>query len=160
MEQASNEAALTAGRLEILYGEIAARMADLPVYNPALAVKAVGFRRYGSFMIGVMQTPWFMNILAIPDQPEVLGAIGTKRMIALPCGEIEFVVGALEGFGTVASASLFSPMDVFAEHDAALGAAEGAVRELFADEDQRDAEKLAVKTDRRALLTGWRKAVS
>lgn len=46
------------------YREIGERaMRDLPIYNDALGVEAVGFRWFNGTTIGIMVTPWFMNVV-------------------------------------------------------------------------------------------------
>ena len=66
------------------------RMADLPLNNPQLDVATVDFRAEdgGDFALGVLVTPWCMNLLRLPlrDGVEVLGVgssgprdIGTRR---------------------------------------------------------------------------------
>jgi [NiFe] hydrogenase assembly HybE family chaperone len=139
-----------------LWRGIAPRMADLPIYNPALEVAATPFRRHGAWAVGVVVTPWFMNLVAVPDDPSALPAPGAETTLDLPCGEIGAVAAALEGFGRFASASLFSPMDRFADAEAARAVAEAALGAVFGDEAvQRDAA-FAAPMDRRRMLFGQR----
>ena len=46
-------------------------MAGLPVCNPALGVADVGFRALDGEAVGIVVTPWFMNVVAahLPDEP-------------------------------------------------------------------------------------------
>src|SRR5689334_7918989 len=81
-----------APRLAALWQAVAARMADLPVYNPKLTVQTTEFRRHGSWCVGVVVTPWFMNVVAVPDDPAVLPPPGTVVTVKLPVGEIEAIV--------------------------------------------------------------------
>jgi [NiFe] hydrogenase assembly HybE family chaperone len=122
-------------------------MAGLPICNPRLGVAALGFRRVGDQAVGIVVTPWFMNVVATPHgeaQAPLPAALGETIKLALPAGVLDLVVGELQGFGRVDAASLFSPMHEFADMAAAVETAESALAELFA----------APALDRRALLRG------
>jgi hypothetical protein len=45
-------------------------MQEMPICNPALEVEAVGFRAHGDWAIGIVVTPWFMNIVAVAGSGE------------------------------------------------------------------------------------------
>jgi [NiFe] hydrogenase assembly HybE family chaperone len=114
------------------YRRIAAAMSGLPIYNPQLIVEAVGFRDHNGRPTGVVVTPWFMNLTVLPgaSEPKPWQAGNSLRFV-FPSGEYEFHVGELEGVGLVASCSLFSPMNDFADHEAARLAATAAIDALF-----------------------------
>jgi [NiFe] hydrogenase assembly HybE family chaperone len=61
-----------ASRLAAIWKAIAPRMADLPIYNLKLTVQTTEFRTHGPWTVGVVVTPWFMNVVAVPDDPAVL----------------------------------------------------------------------------------------
>jgi [NiFe] hydrogenase assembly HybE family chaperone len=126
-------------------------MADLPIYNPKLAVQATEFHRHGPWSVGVVVTPWFMNVVAVPDDPALLPSPGATVTLALPIGEIEAIVADLDGFGGFAAASLFSPMDAFDDPAVTAATAQAALAALFqsADEPPR-----APSLDRRRLFFG------
>ncbi len=113
--QSSNEiprvAALVA-RFEVIARET---MCDLPVNNPGLAVEAVDFRPFGRGWVGVLITPWFMNLVYLPQDPLPmdLAAIGRKVKLALPAGERELIQGGDAAVGAFLSLSLHSPMFAF-----------------------------------------------
>jgi len=133
-------------------------MAGMPVCNPALGVADVGFRPHAGQAIGIVVTPWFMNVVAarLPDAPRPPSAApGAIVRAALPGGEIDMIVGDLDGFGRIDACSLFSPMQNFADMDAALEAARAAMAELFARAADRRA---GAARDRRAFLSGRRAA--
>ena len=139
-----------AERLTTIYRSLAeGPMAGLPICNPALGVAVVGFREFGGEAVGVVLTPWFLNVAAAPLRPLAAAALGTSRKLILPAGEIELIVGELPGFGRLDAASLFSPCHEFADMEAALAAAEAAAEALFAVPE-------APKLDRRAFLRGAR----
>lgn len=132
-------------------------MADVPILNLALAVAPVGFRSFGTMVFGMMLTPWFLNLVAIPDEDTDMSGVpsGTTIKIGLPAGEVDFLSADVAGFGPLLSCSLFSPVFEFRSQDEALAVAEAAIEAFFdlhALED-RPPEKTA-PVNRRALLRG------
>jgi [NiFe] hydrogenase assembly HybE family chaperone len=126
-------------------------MADLPVYNPKLTVQTTAFRRHGPWFVGVVVTPWFMNVVAVPDDPAVLPPPGATVTLVLPAGEIEAIAADLDGFGRLAVASLFSPMDEFEDPAVTEATAQAALAALLlsAEEPPR-----TPALDRRRLFFG------
>ena len=127
------------------YRRIAAgAMAGLPICNAALAVAAEGFRVHAGRAIGIVVTPWFMNLVAAdlaeaPPRPALRAGCSIK--LALPAGDVELIVGELPGFGRLDSCSLFSPMDEFADMASAMATAREAMRGLFEAETSRPARR-------------------
>jgi [NiFe] hydrogenase assembly HybE family chaperone len=152
MTAAADQDAVSVGeRLAAAYRDIGARsMRDLPVYNPTLDVCSVGFRRHDGAVLGIVVTPWFMNLVVVGED-EGAAAPGATVQRRFPAGAIDFTVAALPGIGRVDSASLFSPMFDFDHPAAARGAAEAALDALFAPAEPRAA------LDRRAMLFGNRR---
>jgi [NiFe] hydrogenase assembly HybE family chaperone len=105
-------------RLTEAYRAAAARMEGLGVVNPALRVEAVGFAPWDEHWLGVMLTPWFMNLMLLPRNPQAWRALatGAKRRYTFPAGEFEFVGGEDPAFGPFQACSLFSPVHEFADH--------------------------------------------
>jgi [NiFe] hydrogenase assembly HybE family chaperone len=138
-------------RLSALWQAVAVRMADLPVYNPKLTVQTTVFRRHGPWSVGVVVTPWFMNVVAVPDDPAMLPPAGATVIVTLPAGPIEAIAADLDGFGRLAAASLFSPMDAFDDPAVTEATAQAALAALFqsAEEPSR-----APALDRRRLFFG------
>ncbi len=61
-------------RLVAAFEAAAVRMRGLPIVNPALAVEAVGFAPWEGHWLGVMVTPWFINLtLLLRAITKVLG---------------------------------------------------------------------------------------
>jgi [NiFe] hydrogenase assembly HybE family chaperone len=135
-------------RLAARYVEIGdGPMRDVPICNSALAVEAIGFRAHGDAAVGVVVTPWFMNLLVLSEPaPEQ----GRTYVVALPAGDVACVGGFLEAFGPLRACSLFSPMFDFADMDAARQVATETLALLFAP----PAPPEALALDRRALLRG------
>jgi len=115
----------------------ARRMRDLPIFNAALDVEAVGFRAWEGNLCGVMITPWFMSIVLMPANRGAWNdrQPGDKILWRLPSGRYEFIVGGGETAGPYLSCSLFSPMFEFADQEAARTAAGAAVEALFQADD-------------------------
>lgn len=132
-------------------------MRDVPIVNPVLHIEAIGFRPFGALMIGIVITPWFMNLVALPvaENPTFAEADGAACQIAFPIGEIDFIAGTLSGFGRLFSASLFSPMFDFKNMDVARETAEQVMRALFAQSPSEEGTtERRHELDRRALLRG------
>ena len=133
------------------YRRAALSMKGLPIYNPTLAVEAVGFRNHEGREVGVMVTPWFMNITVLPSATDKAVWIngGTLRL-SFPSGVYDFMVSELPDIGLIASCSLFSPMSDFTDHEAAQIAAVAAADALFQVEEPEPAPTVS----RRQLLGG------
>lgn len=138
------------------FEEIArSRMAGLPLVNPRLAVACVGFRAEADedLALGVLVTPWCMNLLRLPLRADAV-ALRPGEMGERDCGARRFdFVGAHEhGIGAFEAASLFSPMFEFVDQHAALATAEEALKELRG----RFAVVLPEQPARRGFLFGRR----
>lgn len=162
---AMNANAHAAGaKLAELYREIhRGAMSGVPICNEALAVEAIGFCEFGGYVVGVIVTPWFANLVAVAshvnDLPSLFANV-SRASLRFPAGEVDFNVSELDGFGRFASCSLFSPMSEFADQDSARMAARAALDALF-DSRLRQAvrEKPSARSglDRRALFGGRRR---
>jgi [NiFe] hydrogenase assembly HybE family chaperone len=119
--------------IERAYRASDARMRGLPVYNAKLTLELIGFRRFGADIVGVVATPWFIGVLALPLDPAQAPnfAEGAKRTRVFPSGAYEFIAGRLDGVGVIESLSLFSPVFEFDDPQVARIAAEAAADGLF-----------------------------
>lgn len=120
-------------RLAAAFREVAARMRPLNVYNAALDVEAVAFAPWEDAWLGVMLTPWFMNIVLLPRDRARWRTLptGAKRHYQFPAGDYEFV-GASDGaLGEFQVCSLFSPLHEFSDHATARLVATLAREALF-----------------------------
>jgi [NiFe] hydrogenase assembly HybE family chaperone len=136
--------------METTFNEILINcMRGLPIVNAALSVQAVGFNRFGEDWLGILITPWFMNLLLLPgpNSPWREQQPGTKIDIHFPYGIFEFTLGSEPQLGSYALCSLFSPMFQFENQAAALAAAEAALQALLAEAAPRG-------INRRDLLRG------
>jgi [NiFe] hydrogenase assembly HybE family chaperone len=152
-------AAAAGATLEALFLRIAAqRMAGVPILHAGLRVQAVGFEAEpgGAAAVGVLITPWFMNLVRLPlaaDAP--MAAPGDSTMRAVGRERFAFIGAAEEGFGTYEACSLFSPMFEFVDQAAAQATAEAVLAELRrVDEPTADAAPALPDPSRRAWLLG------
>ena len=132
-------------------------MQGLPMYNPKLVVEAVGFRVHDGRQVGVIVTPWFMNLTVLPTQADLAHwRKGAVADLAFPSGRYEFVVGDAAANELIATRGLFSPMHEFAAQSAAQSAALAAVQALFEPELPRapDGPSPARVFSRRTLFGG------
>jgi [NiFe] hydrogenase assembly HybE family chaperone len=123
-----------AAALEVAFRHIAdTRMVGLPFLNPALAVEAAGFRLWGGDWLGVLITPWFMNLICLPGAGRTWAddAGGGRQVRELPKGEVEFLAAREERIGPYLSCSLFSAMGGFQDMDQARAVAQAVMKELF-----------------------------
>lgn len=109
-------------------------MADVPIINPALRVEAVGFREWQGRWIGVLVTPWTINLVLLPGQDAALIplVLDEKAVWHFPSGAYEFMGLNEPTIGVCHICSLISPVLDFATHDEALAVAQEIVVALFA----------------------------
>ena len=142
--------AITAKQLEAHFQRVCdERMRDLPIVNPNLRVETIGFRKFDDRSLGVLVTPWFMNLVLLPEGPEWADATqGDAVAIDFPCGEIEFTVNADDELGTWLSAILFRTMHDMPDQETARAIAGEIMQDLFVAASSERA------VSRRALFTG------
>ena len=151
------QAARIAGQVEKLVADFNevwhSKMRDVPIVNKSLHVEAVGFRAHGGGALGVLLSPWFMNLILLPGEDDDWSGLkaGEKEIIAFPSGEYEFIHNTREMVGGYKACSLFSPMDEFPSQMQAVEVARAVVTALF-DEAHRD------ETDRAAEIRAAREA--
>jgi len=135
-------------------------MRGLPIYNEKVAIEAIGFRLFGGdALLGVLLTPWFMNLLVLPieRQPLNMAQVGKSVALELPAGERTFVIGGDEVIGLYRAHSLYSPVSSFTLPGQAQAEANRLLALLMtsptAEPVTADAQP-AHGVDRRALLFG------
>lgn len=138
--------------LEALFRRIQReRMAGVPILHAELRVQAVGFaaEASGACALGVLITPWFMNLLRLPLQSDApMAAPGLTVARAVGEHRLDFLGASEDDFGTYEACSLFSPMFEFQDQAAAVATAEAVLEELR--------RPPPVQAGRRALLFGRR----
>lgn len=111
------------------------RMRGLPIFNDRLDVEAVGFRPVDGRPLGVLISPWFLNLVLLPgaqdDWSDV--RVGSSCIWEFPAGQYEFHAAELPGVGAYYTAALFSTVADFPDQDTARAVAEGVMRRLFSD---------------------------
>jgi [NiFe] hydrogenase assembly HybE family chaperone len=117
-------------------------MRDLPIYNHSLEVDAVGFKIIDEGLIGVLITPWFINVMLLPRQKQKAAVpLGEKVTYSLVSGEHEFIVGEDDELGRYDFITVASPTLRYKSHQAARDAAYKALEKLLTHP-----EKTEVKT--------------
>ena len=113
----------------------ATQMQDVPLLNPLLQVEAVDFQTLpdNAGIIGVLITPWFMNLLWIADTAEPFVS-GNTRLLALPAGEYRLSANHAPAVGTFYSTSLLSPVLQFADHATAVLTAQQILQNLLQEQ--------------------------
>jgi [NiFe] hydrogenase assembly HybE family chaperone len=104
------------------------RMTDVPILNAKLRVQAIDFQIFQQAWLGVLITPWFMNLLYLRDDKLTCG---TKISHQFPAGQFEFTVAYEEALGFYQSCSLYSPMFEFEQQDIAVQTAQAALKALL-----------------------------
>ena len=108
-------------------------MKDVPVINEKLEVTVVGLQQWQDFYLGVLITPWFMNIIILPYQIDMWDDLSelSKETYIFPSGRYSFITGRDKELATYQMCSLFSPMFEFADNVAALDTATVVIKELM-----------------------------
>lgn len=137
-------------------------MRGLPMLNPALGVRALGFRPWQEHWLGVVVTPWFMNLVVAPRVVAHWGACGEResRHLVFPAGVYEFIGAQDAQLGPWLACSLFSPMYEFADMATAEATALAVMQGLFeapaAAAPPRPAAAATPEPSRRGFLFGAR----
>ena len=120
-------------------------MRGLPFYNDRLSVEAVGFRVWQGRLLGVLITPWFMNLVLVPriEDEQSRSPEGAATQWEFPAGSYEFNASYLDDSGTHLSAALFSTVQNFPDQDTARAVAQTILMKLF----EKTAEKSTVLRD-------------
>ncbi|MDD5029532.1 MAG: [NiFe]-hydrogenase assembly chaperone HybE [Rhodoferax sp.] len=136
------------------------RMADVPILNPALQVEAIDFQRWQGHWLGIVVTPWCMNLMLLPgsDAPWQSVAVNQRRFVKFPAGDFAFLGGQEDEVGDYQSCSLFSPMHQFATQPDAVMTARASLVGLLAPPPDKDAtplptEKKPAELSRRGFLS-------
>ncbi len=135
-------------QFETIYVE---HMRDLPIVNKALQVEAVGFHEYRGHQLGVLVTPWFMNLILLPGVDNWSNSSqGDTSSIDFPSGRIEFAVSHDKMLGTYLSAVAFRDVAELADQATARKLALEVLDNLM--KPPRNERTVS----RRELLTGLR----
>lgn len=123
-----------AKKLEEVFNDIAAtRMAGLPICNEAVRVQAVGFREWQGHHVGVLVTPWTMNLVLMQGDGEQLKTLGPDEKMTweFPSGKYDFMGLNEAALGACQICSLISPLSGIASHEDAVSIASQVMTALF-----------------------------
>ena len=112
---------------------VATRMRGLAFVNPALDVEAIAFAPWEGRWLGVLVTPWFMNLILAPNDTAAWTRVepGHKRIYHFPAGAYEFIGARDDVAGEYQMCSLFSPLLHFDDQETARLVARLAREALF-----------------------------
>lgn len=135
------------------------RMQGVPVLHPGLVVEAVGFEAYtdadgAQAALGILMTPWFMNLIWLPLQGQTAVPIGQVRERSFGGERFEFIGAHEATFGTYELCSLFSPMFEFTDQATAHATAREVLGLLRKAPIAPAAPASAPISSRRAFLLG------
>ena len=129
-------------------------MRGLPILNARLDVTAVGFREFDGHAVGVLVTPWFMNLMLLPGSAQWSEfPQGSVAAVEFPGSNIEFNVSHDEDVGTLLSAALFSSVADFPDQETATAVASEVLRQLLQPDAERVEDRAPVMS-RRELFAG------
>lgn len=108
------------------------RMRGLPFYNNMLSIEAIDFQPCPQGQLGVLITPWFINVILLHDaQPDGTPLTGSSVKHDLPSGDQAFMVGEDEVLGRYDFISLASPTLTFKTQQQAREFARSRVQQLM-----------------------------
>lgn len=120
--------------LESVYGRIdTERMRELPIRNDRLRVEAVGFRPWDGHVLGVLITPWCMNLVLMPGDADDWRHLAEDDVCDwdLPAGPCQFNPCLFDDARLHLSAPLFSTVQDFPDQDTAREIAQEIMRSLL-----------------------------
>ena len=139
-------------------------MDGLNFVNPSVQVEAVAFAPWQSHWLGVMVTPWFINLMLLPRDVSAWTSIpqGKTLRYHFPAGDYEFIsshdqaVGEPDVLADLAAARLCRPRDRARSRrtarDALLDPANAPVPDI-ADEDSDPGPLARIKEQARAPMS-------
>lgn len=116
--------------LERMFTKIAdEKMQSLPFFRAGIPVRACGFTLFEQQWVGCLLTPWMMSLLVLPGPGQVWPdrTLADRLALALPCGNVTFIVGEMAGKQYL-SCSLMSPIDSRLRGDLAVSLAEQSAK--------------------------------
>jgi [NiFe] hydrogenase assembly HybE family chaperone len=134
-------------KLEAVFNDIAAtRMAGLPICNEAVRVQAVGFCEWHGLHVGVLVTPWTMNLVLLPGDGAELKMLGPDEKMSwvFPSGTYDFMGLNEPALGNCQVCALISPLSGIASHEDAVSIASQVMTALFVTAQQAKPEPARV----------------
>jgi [NiFe] hydrogenase assembly HybE family chaperone len=125
------------------------RMQGLPIINKSLAVEAVGFCTFDEHRVGILISPWFINLVLLLGSDIGPGLKpGSKSTLRFPAEPVEFTTAQDEVLGAYLTAVLFRSVAELPDQYTAKVVALEVMRELFSE--ARDGKRI----NRRQLFAG------
>lgn len=129
------------------------RMRGLPIVNPMLEVEAVGFQEVDGHALGILISPWFMNLVLLPGSREWGDfAQGAEIEWRLPAGPFPMNVCHDEKLGTYLTGVLFRTVGDFPDQDTAREIAAEILARLHREPEPPAANKAGRTLSRRELF--------
>ena len=103
---------------------------DQPAVNPLLTCRAVGFSHYRGDWLGVLITPWFVDLFLLPGGGSLWGDIpaGQRRYVDLPQGTLPFTAADDPKIGPYQYSPLVAPASAVPDMAAAVKLAHDVMR--------------------------------
>ena len=107
-------------------------MLGLPILNPYLDVEAVGFVQFQGLWLGILITPWFMNLMLLSGTERCPAlAEGKHQSWQFPGGTLKFDGGFDAKLGSYQACSFFAVMGKFTNQNEARSAAQAVLKGLL-----------------------------
>jgi [NiFe] hydrogenase assembly HybE family chaperone len=139
------------------------RMQDIPILNPALQVRALGFvvaehANTEKVGFGILLTPWFMNVMLLPLHAVSRNHLDGKTETYL-IGEdaFSFISGSEQGIASYQMCSMFSPVLEFQNQQVACETAMEILRHFtsaMVHTEKLKRKEAEIQPGRRAFLRG------
>ena len=103
--------------------------------NAALSCRAIGFARYRGDWLGVVITPWFVDLYLLSGGGELWGDIpsGQRRYVELPQGTVPFTAADDPQIGSYQYSPLISPVSSLPDMAAAMKLANDVLSGIFGE---------------------------
>lgn len=110
-------------------------MQGIPILNSRIKVQTLGFQYFQTRIIGIVITPWLMNLILLPEAGEDWSdlTLGHKRSHTFSSKTLKFMVNEIDGIGCCQTHSLYSPMNKFANQGHAVSTAQSFIDKLMTD---------------------------
>jgi len=119
-------------------------MEGIPILNPAIQVQALGFHECQGRVLGVLITPWLMNVVMLPGEGEDWSGmeLGHKQPQKFPSKTYKFMINEIDGIGPCQTHSLYSPMREFASQQQAVSVAQSFLDALMVERELTEEERV------------------
>ncbi|MBQ8829040.1 MAG: [Burkholderiaceae bacterium] len=128
-------------KLEIRFRRIQETMSSLPICHPKVQVQAVDFSPWKYFWLGIMVTPWSINLILSPGDRSRWKSVpkGKKLHYRFPAGIFDFISVHDQDLGEYQMCSMLSPLSEITDHEMAILVARSILSELTKPETEEEA---------------------